>query len=240
MRPCTPFFCLFLSASATSPSTMSFGVTFRSIRSTTKKGNALDVLAFLLALGFLSVAHANVKAIEASFALLRRKFGQRDTPIRNSVTHRLRLVHLIPTALLALAMLPYAEAQLASASINFGVVNIGNTSSTQTATYTFSSAATLNGVSVPTLGISGRDFKDAGTGSYKANNSYSAGNSCTVVVSLAPPWQGHGIALSFSWAALGVPLRVVALHFREVSPMLKFRGVDVQDIVLLTSFLPVH
>jgi hypothetical protein len=113
---------------------MSFGVTCRSIRSTTKKGNALDVLAFLLALGFLSVAHTNVKAIETSFALLRRKFGERDTRIRNSVTHRLQLVQLIPTSLLALAVLPYAGAQVSAASINFSVVNIGNTSSSQWAT----------------------------------------------------------------------------------------------------------
>jgi hypothetical protein len=170
MRPCTPVFCQFLSTSATSPSTMSFVVTFRGIRPITKNGNAFKVLAFLLSLAFLLVADANVKAIEASFALLRRKFGQRDARSRSFVTHRVRLVHLIPTVLLALAMLPYAEAQVFPASINLGVVNIGNTSSSQTVTYLFSSAETLNSVSVLTLG----DFKDARRGSCKANDSYSA------------------------------------------------------------------
>jgi hypothetical protein len=194
---------------------MSFGVTFRGIRPATKKVNAFEVLAFLLALGFLWIAHANVKAIEASIALLRRKFGQRDTRTRNSVTHRFRLIRLISTALLAMAMLPYAEAQVSPPSINFSVVNIGSTSSSQTATYTFSSAAALNSVSVPTLGVSGRDFKDAGSGSGKANDSYGAGNGCTVVVSCVPPWQGHGMALSCSWTALGAPLPVVALHFER-------------------------
>jgi hypothetical protein len=64
--------------------------------------------------------------------------------------------------------------------------------------------------------------------------------SCTAVVSCAPPWQGHGMALSCSSTALRVPLLVVALHFQRYPPMLKFRGVDVQDIVLLTSLLSVH
>jgi hypothetical protein len=173
MRPCTPLFCLFLSGSATSPSTMSFGVTSRDIRPATKKVNAFEVLAFFLALGFLSVEHANVKVIEASFALLRRKFGQRDTRTRNSVTHRFRPIHLMLTALLAClvtSMASIAEAQVFPASINFVVVNIGSTSPSQMVTYTSSSATTLNGVSVPTLRISGWDFKDVGTGSYKANS----------------------------------------------------------------------
>jgi hypothetical protein len=156
-------------------------------------------LAFFLALGFLSVEHADVKVIEASFALLRRKFWQRDTRTRNSVTHRFRPIHLMLAALLTClvtSMASIAEAQVFPASINFVVVNIGSTSPSQMVTYTSSSATTPNGVSVPTLRISGRDFKDVGTGSYKANNSYSAGNSCTVVASCVPPWQGHGTVLS--------------------------------------------
>ena len=136
MRPCTPFFCLFLRASAKSPSEV----------------NTFEVLAFLLALGFLSVGQANVKAIETSFALLRRKFRQRDTRIKNSVTHRFRLIHLMLAALLACLVTSMASIAQAQVSIKFGVVETESPSSFQTLTYTVSSAETLNGVSVPTRG----------------------------------------------------------------------------------------
>jgi sugar lactone lactonase YvrE len=87
------------------------------------------------------------------------------------------------------------EVRLAGA--DFGQVNVGTTSlSTQTLYFTIDYAGTLgsSGVAVVTQGNPGMDFYDAGGGTCKANNYYTAGTVCTVTVEFAPlaPGQRYG------------------------------------------------
>jgi len=97
---------------------------------------------------------------------------------------------LSSAAVFALGASAVAYAQFSPASLNFGAVNIGATSTTQAVTYTFGSSVSLGSISVLTQGVSGRDFKDANTGTCQANSSYGTGNTCTVVVSFAPAVAG--------------------------------------------------
>jgi sugar lactone lactonase YvrE len=76
--------------------------------------------------------------------------------------------------------------------LNFSSVPVG-TSATQTLTFTVNAAGTMEAPQVLTMGITGLDFTDAGTGSCTANgisHSYNAGDTCTVNVAFAPQVPG--------------------------------------------------
>src|SRR5215469_6312929 len=82
---------------------------------------------------------------------------------------------------------------LASASaqiLNFGGVNVGTTTQVQTLTYTFSSATTLSGVDILTLGVAGLDYTDGGSSTCKIGTPYSNGQQCVVTVAFAPSASG--------------------------------------------------
>ncbi|MGB6690322.1 MAG: hypothetical protein WBE76_21010 [Terracidiphilus sp.] len=78
----------------------------------------------------------------------------------------------------------------ATSAGNFGTVNVGSTGSAMSLTFTFDAAAVLGSVSVLTQGVPNLDFADAGTGSCKAGNSYSSGDTCTVEVTFTPTLAG--------------------------------------------------
>jgi len=76
-------------------------------------------------------------------------------------------------------------------ALNFGSVAVG-TSTTQTFTFTVN-AGTMQAPQVLTMGTTGLDFTDAGTGSCTTNgpgHSYSVGDTCTVNVAFAPKAPG--------------------------------------------------
>jgi len=75
-------------------------------------------------------------------------------------------------------------------SSNFGLVNIGDSSSETAVSITFGTAATLGSISVMTQGATGLDFANAGTGSCVVGTSYNSGDSCTVNVTFAPTFAG--------------------------------------------------
>jgi N-acetylneuraminic acid mutarotase len=77
-----------------------------------------------------------------------------------------------------------------SSSTNFGSVNIGTASPTQTLTYTFGAAITLGSTAVLTQGATGLDFTDAGSDTCAANTAYYVGQSCTVNVTFTPRFAG--------------------------------------------------
>ena len=122
-------------------------------------------------------------------------------PIRTNDESRLALCcppALFPWLLLsAVGMLlargpgPAAWSQIShiAGNVDFGTVNVGSVSATQTLTFNFSSPTSLNvtnAVQVLTQGTPGLDFKSAGTGSC-AGSTYST---CTVGVTFSPTAPG--------------------------------------------------
>lgn len=77
-----------------------------------------------------------------------------------------------------------------TASTNFGQVNVGSTFSPIGMSFTFDSGGSLGGISVLTLGATGLDYTNAGSGTCNTKTAYSAGQSCTVNVSFAPKFSG--------------------------------------------------
>jgi streptogramin lyase len=78
--------------------------------------------------------------------------------------------------------------KISTASNNFGSVNVGEVSPTQTLTFTFDTGGTLGGVSVLTQGMSNQDF--GGLGTCQANTTYTAGQICSVEVAFKPKFPG--------------------------------------------------
>ena len=77
---------------------------------------------------------------------------------------------------------------------NFGSEAIGSKSATTiTYTFTFSTGGTIAAPVVTTMGATGLDFADAGTGTCTTNGtsySYAANATCTVVMSFTPQYSG--------------------------------------------------
>ena len=76
---------------------------------------------------------------------------------------------------------------------NFGSINVGSTSPSETVTFLFTSADTGISPSVVTQGAAGLDFTDAGGGTCDTNGtsySYSIGDTCTVNVKFSPLHPG--------------------------------------------------
>lgn len=93
----------------------------------------------------------------------------------------------VTTATVTLVVQPNAN----SSPVNFGAVNLGASSSTQTVTFTFVTAQTLSSttpVQVLTQGTANLDFHDTGAGN--CSGSYAAGGTCTVTVNFTPVQAG--------------------------------------------------
>jgi hypothetical protein len=74
--------------------------------------------------------------------------------------------------------------------VNFGSVNVGTTSQTVSLVFTFATAGTFGSKIVLTQGAAGLDFDDAGADTCVANTAYTAGQTCTVNVTLTPVFAG--------------------------------------------------
>jgi sugar lactone lactonase YvrE len=72
----------------------------------------------------------------------------------------------------------------------FGLVNVGSTSSPISLIFSFDSSGTIGTTAVLTEGATGLDFADAGAGSCRANTAYAAGQTCTLDVSFTPRFSG--------------------------------------------------
>jgi hypothetical protein len=88
----------------------------------------------------------------------------------------------------ALCLVGWLSIPLA-AQDQFGLVNVGSDNSI-TVTVTTLSAATLGSIAVSTQGAANLDFTNAGGGSCKVGTAYTAGATCTVLVSFAPKFAG--------------------------------------------------
>jgi large repetitive protein len=117
--------------------------------------------------------------------------------ICRSFASSLRQAPVLPILIFALGLIlcSGAAAQTASSpSTNFGNVNVGSTSNPVTVTFTFNATASVGSIKVLTQGTANLDFGNAGGGSNSCYAyTYSANNTCTVSVTLAP--QSPGIRL---------------------------------------------
>jgi DNA-binding beta-propeller fold protein YncE len=104
----------------------------------------------------------------------------------------------------------------------FGSVNIGSTSAAKTITVTIAGADTLGNISVLTEGVSSLDFANAGTGTCASGSSYSAGNTCTVVITFAPTLPGVRYGAVALYDTSGNPLAVAYLQGTGGGPELNF------------------
>jgi DNA-binding beta-propeller fold protein YncE len=67
---------------------------------------------------------------------------------------------------------------------------VGNTSATQTASVTFTTAGTLGSINVVTKGATNLDFNSVGGGTCATGTAYTAGQACTVEYSFKPLYPG--------------------------------------------------
>ena len=95
------------------------------------------------------------------------------------------LALLLPALSLLAASLP-AEAQ----AVSFGTEALGQTSSAQSATLTFTGAGSVASQLALTNGAQKQDFAIVSGGSCATGQSYSAGNTCTVSVTFGPLYAG--------------------------------------------------
>ena len=135
-----------------------------------------SLLALLIFASFM--AHAQQAHLTSSMGLSRGKSADLTDKV----------------ALQADAVRPHdVGATTLSSSLNFGTIDLGNTSATATLTYTFTSAGSGVSVTVLTLGAKGQDFTDTGSGTCSTNgtgHAYAVGNTCTVSVTLTPRLNG--------------------------------------------------
>ena len=88
-----------------------------------------------------------------------------------------------------------AVKEIVTRAVNFGPVAVAaSTPPTKTLTFYFDTGGTIAAPAVLTQGAAGLDFTDAGSGTCTTNgtsHTYSAGNTCTVVVQFKPTHPGQ-------------------------------------------------
>jgi sugar lactone lactonase YvrE len=105
---------------------------------------------------------------------------------------------------------------------NFGSVNIGTASPAIPMTFTFDTAGTLGSTAVLTQGATGLDFKDAGTGTCKANTAYAAGQTCTVNVTFKPRFAGNRYGGAVLYSSGGNVIATGYVQGFGVGPQINF------------------
>lgn len=109
-------------------------------------------------------------------------------------------------------------------TLDFGTVNVGQTSSTASLTFTFDTGGALGAApAVLTGGASGLDFADAGTGSCTVNGTtygYNAGDTCTVDVRFAAKYPGARNGAVVLKDGSGNAIATAYVHGVGIGPML--------------------
>ena len=128
--------------------------------------------------------------------------------------------------------------KLQMSAVNFGSMKIGAKSNTYSLLFTFDSAQTLNAMpSVVTEGASNLSFVDAGTGTCKVNQAYSAGDTCTVDVVFSPGTAGNQHGAVTLKGDSGAPIASAYLYGLGVGPQVSFVP-GVQSVVVKDLFNP--
>ena len=131
--------------------------------------------------------------------------------------------------------------KLQNAAVDLGSVNVLSTSTTTSLTFSFSGTATLAPPVVVTQGAPNLDFKDAKTGSCTNNGSqqYSAGQSCTVDVTLTPGSPGLRSGAVILQSTDGATLATVYMHGVGLGPQTAFSPAtsSVQSLSGVTAHL---
>ena len=105
---------------------------------------------------------------------------------------------------------------------NFGAVNIGTPSTTQTLSFVFDTTGTLGGISVNTQGTAKLDFADAGTGTCKPGTKYATGAICTVNVNFTPRFSGARYGSVVLTNTAGAPIATAFLSGYGEGPQISF------------------
>ncbi len=121
-----------------------------------------------------------------------------------------------------LALTITATPGFAPSTFNFGAINIGTPSATQSLTYTFGAPVTLGSIGVLTQGAPGLDYTNAGTGSCAANTAYAVGQSCIVNAIFTPGFAGPRNGAVTLYDNSGNTIAIAYLQGTGVGPQLNF------------------
>jgi sugar lactone lactonase YvrE len=108
---------------------------------------------------------------------------------------------------------------------NFGAVNVKTASSVLSLVFTFATGGTLGGAAVLTLGATGLDFANAGTGTCTTNGAsheYSTGDTCTVDVTFTPTRPGQRLGAVQLMGSAGTPIATGPISGTGTGPMVTF------------------
>lgn len=165
--------------------------------------------------------------ILASFCLPARPFS---AGFYLSASRVRRLVLLLTCALTAANVLCFqAASQTAhftpATGVNFGSVNLQNTSAAVPLSFTFDTAGKLGSTAVLTQGITGLDFANAGTGTCTTNGSahiYNPGETCTVDVTFSPKYPGTRYGAAVLKDSTGNAIATGYVYGTGIAPQVAF------------------
>jgi sugar lactone lactonase YvrE len=106
--------------------------------------------------------------------------------------------------------------------VNFGALPVGQTSSAQAVTFTFTASDTIATIDATTMGIAGLDFTVSDPGTCAVNTAVSKGSTCTLHATFSPKFSGlrkGGVVLL---GAAGNGIAAVYLQGVGTAPQLTF------------------
>ncbi len=120
--------------------------------------------------------------------------------------------------------------------VNFGSAPVGTTSTSSPITFqfTFTAGGTIKAPVVLTLGATGLDFTDTGSGTCTTNGTsyaYVSGNTCTVTVKFAPKAPGLRLGAVQLENASGNPIATARLYGTGSGPQAVFPGNSTPAVV---------
>ena len=120
--------------------------------------------------------------------------------------------------------------------VNFGSAPVGTTSTSSPITFqfTFTAGGTIKAPAVLTLGATGLDFTDTGSGTCTTNGTsyaYVSGNTCTVTVKFAPKAPGLRLGAVQLENASGNPIATARLYGTGSGPQAVFPGNSTPAVV---------
>ena len=127
----------------------------------------------------------------------------------------------------------YVE-ELANGAVSLNPAAIQGTASTDTLWFTFDSGGAIGAPLVVTQGVTQLDFTDAGTGTCTTNgtsHTYSAGNSCAVVVSFTPKHPGTRYGAVELTNGTGAPIVTAYVDGSGLGPQVAFSSNNIQSVL---------